>query len=55
MMTDDEKFDEEKYAQSDILSAQLPICYCSGCHEIRDEHEMIENTPCCVHCCDKCP
>ena len=54
MMTNNDKaFDEEKYAQSDILSAQLPICYCSGCYEIRDKHEMIEGKPCCVHCYDK--
>ena len=51
MMSDhQEKFNEEKYSEADILSAQLPIIYCSGCNEIRGESEMIDDEPKCIYC-----
>ena len=52
-MKDDSNFDEEKFAKADIWSAQIPVVYCSGCHEIRGESEMIDGKPKCIHCCDE--
>ncbi len=43
-------FDEKKYANAQILSAQIPVIYYPGCNEIRDEHEMIDGKPECRHC-----
>ena len=51
-MNNSKKFDAEKYAKADMLSAQIPVVYCPGCHEIRGRAEMIEDKSCCVHCCE---
>lgn len=51
IVKDDSNFDEEKFAKADIWSAQIPVVYCSGCHEIRGESEMIDGKPKCIYCC----
>ena len=51
-MTNGKKYDPEKFAKADMLSAQIPVVYCPTCHEIRGRSEMIEGKPKCIYCCE---
>lgn len=40
----------ESYWKADYYSAFIPVEYCPGCEEIKDEEEMVVGKPRCINC-----